>query len=54
MLKEALRVLDNDGEFVFLDLFLDEKIFGKNDEFFKAIESLGVSQIKVEKLENII
>ena len=54
VLKEALRVLDNNGEFVFLDLFLDEKIFGKNDEFFKAIDSLGVSEIKVEKLENII
>lgn len=54
VLKEALRVLDNNGEFVFLDLFLDEKIFGENNDFFKAIDSLGVSEIKVEKLENII
>ena len=54
VLKEALRVLKRDGEFVFLDLFLDEKIFGKNDEFFNRISSLGISEIKVEKLENII
>ncbi|MEN2258789.1 class I SAM-dependent methyltransferase [Paraclostridium benzoelyticum] len=54
VLKEALRVLKKDGEFVFLDLFLDEKIFGENDEFFNRIRSLGISEIKVEKLENII
>ncbi|MCR1876937.1 hypothetical protein NSA45_13770 [Paraclostridium bifermentans] len=53
-MKEALRVLKKDGEFVFLDLFLDEKIFGKNDEFFNRISSLGISEIKVEKLEDII
>ncbi|ELC8442578.1 class I SAM-dependent methyltransferase [Clostridium perfringens] len=54
VLQEALRVIKKDGEFVFLDLFLDEKIFGKQEEFFNAINSLGVSEIKVEKLENII
>lgn len=27
-MKEALRVLKPGGEFVFLDLFMDEKIFG--------------------------
>ncbi len=54
VLKEALRVLKNNGEFIFLDLFLDERIFGNNIEFFKDINSLGVSEVKVEKLESII
>ena len=52
--KEALRVIKENGEFVFLDLFLDENIFGKNDEFFNTINLLGISDIKVEKLEDII
>ncbi|WP_373598699.1 class I SAM-dependent methyltransferase [Paraclostridium bifermentans] len=54
VLKEALRVLNRNGEFVFLDLFQDEKIFGKNEEFLNTINSLGISEVKVEKLENII
>nr|WP_250673342.1 class I SAM-dependent methyltransferase [Paeniclostridium ghonii]MCM0165471.1 class I SAM-dependent methyltransferase [Paeniclostridium ghonii] len=54
VLKEALKVLNKGGQFVFLDLFLDEKIFGKNEEFFKAIDSLEIIEVKVEKLENII
>lgn len=52
--KEALRVIKKNGEFIFLDLFLDENVFGKNDEFFHTINSLGVSTIKIEKLEDII
>lgn len=52
--KEALRVIKKNGEFIFLDLFLDENVFGKNDEFFPTINSLGVSSIKIEKLEDII
>jgi ubiquinone/menaquinone biosynthesis C-methylase UbiE len=54
VLKEAIRVLKKDGEFVFLDLFFDKKIFGKKDEFFKAIDSLGILEIRVEKLKDII
>lgn len=50
VLKEALRVLKRDGEFV----FLDEKIFGKNEDFLNTINSLEISEVKVEKLENII
>lgn len=52
--KESLRVIKKNGEFIFLDLFLDENVFGKNDEFFHTINSLGISSIKIEKLENII
>ena len=52
--KEALRVLKKEGEFVFLDLFLDEKIFGNNNKFFYEINSIGLSEVKVEKLKDII
>lgn len=52
--KEALRVLKKEGEFVFLDLFLDEKIFGNNNKFFYEIDSIGLSEVKVEKLKDII
>lgn len=54
VLNEALRVIKKGGEFVFLDLFLDENIFGKNDKFFKEINSFRLSEIKIERLENII
>lgn len=50
--KEALRVLKKDGEFIFLDLFLDEKIFG--NKFFNEIYSIGLSEVKVEKVKDVI
>lgn len=52
--KEALRVLKKDGEFIFLDLFLDEKIFGNNNKFFNEIDSIGLSEVKVEKIKDVI
>ena len=54
VLNEALKVLNKGGQFVFLDLFLDEKIFGNSEEFFRNIDSLEISEVIVEKLENII
>lgn len=54
ILKEALRVIKKDGQFIFLDLFLDEKIYGNHIEFLNGINSLGLSEVKIEKLENII
>ena len=53
VLKEAFRVLKEGGEFVFLDLFLDEKIFGKSDELLKEIKSAGISEVKIEKIKDI-
>lgn len=54
VIKEALRVLKKDGEFIFLDLFLDEKIFGKSNKFYNEINSIGLSEIKVEKIKDVI
>jgi ubiquinone/menaquinone biosynthesis C-methylase UbiE len=38
VIKEALRVLKPGGEFVFLDLFKDEKIFGDKMELLKDLK----------------
>lgn len=54
VLKEALRVMKQDGEFVFLDLFHDKKVFGEYVDFLNAIKTLGISEINVEKLEDMI
>lgn len=54
VVKEGLRVLKKDGQFIFLDLFLDEKTFGSNAEFLNKISSMGVSNLKIEKLKDCI
>ncbi|MGL4572857.1 MAG: class I SAM-dependent methyltransferase [Clostridium sp.] len=54
VVKEALRVLKKGGEFVFLDLFHDEKIFGDNNKFFNDISSLELEKVMFEKIENVI
>ena len=54
VIKEALRVLKKDGQFVFLDLFLDENKFGTYNEFVHFFKAMEVSTIKIEKLNAII
>lgn len=54
VMKEALRVLKPGGEFVFLDLFMDEKIFGNEKELFHSLENLGVSDLKSDKLDEVM
>ncbi|MEG2110125.1 MAG: class I SAM-dependent methyltransferase [Clostridium sp.] len=54
LIKESLRVLKKGGEFVFLDLFRDEKIFGDNNKFFNGIDSLGLEELRVENIEDVI
>lgn len=51
VLKEALRVLKKDGEFIFLDLFLDEKVFGKSNSFFMKLIQLGFLRLKLKRLK---
>ena len=51
LLCEALRVLKHGGEFIFLDLFGSEKVFGKLDAL---IESLDVSTIEANRLGEVI
>ncbi|MBE7121715.1 class I SAM-dependent methyltransferase [Bacillus cereus] len=50
VIKEALRVLKPGGEFVFIDLFMDEKIFGNEKELLNDLEKLGVSELNSNEL----
>ena len=51
LLREALRVLKHGGEFVFMDLFESEKVFGNLDAL---TASLDVTKIKTERLDKMI
>ncbi len=54
VIEEALRVLKPGGVFVFLDLFMDEKIFGDEKELIKAIKKKGISELNSYKLAEVI
>ncbi|MGG3466326.1 class I SAM-dependent methyltransferase [Neobacillus pocheonensis] len=54
VMKEALRVLKPGGKFVFLDLFRDEKIFGKEKDLLITLKKHGVSELKSYKLAKVI
>lgn len=50
VLKEALRVLKPSGEFIFLDLFADEKIFGDQKKLLNDLRKNGISEWESYKL----
>ena len=50
VIKEALRVLRNNGNFVFIDLFKDEKIFGDLNSLIESIKNIGVSKVEITEL----
>ncbi|MBT2201922.1 methyltransferase domain-containing protein [Bacillus thuringiensis] len=50
LIKEAIRALKPGGEFIFLDLFMDEKIFGDTEEFLNNLEKLDISKLNSYKL----
>lgn len=54
VMKEALRVLKPGGDFVFLDLFMDEKIFGNEKDFFITLKEHGVSELESYKLAKVM
>jgi ubiquinone/menaquinone biosynthesis C-methylase UbiE len=49
VIKEALRVLETGGVFVFHDLFFDEKIYGDQEKMLEELRALGLSEISMEK-----
>ncbi|MEH7348477.1 class I SAM-dependent methyltransferase [Gottfriedia acidiceleris] len=54
VIKEALRVLKPGGKFVFLDLFMDEKIFGDENELLNDLKKYGISELNSSKLDKEI
>nr|WP_257150005.1 hypothetical protein [Bacillus cereus] len=50
VIKEALRVLKPGGECVFLDLFMDEKMFGEKKELLNILKEYDVSEVNGYKL----
>ncbi len=46
LLKEALRVLRNDGKFVLQDLFLFEAVYGDTSDLTAWMQELGLKSVK--------
>lgn len=49
VIKEALRVLKKGGRFVFQDLLLSKKLYGKPDDLVRYMEDLGVEDVSFVK-----
>jgi ubiquinone/menaquinone biosynthesis C-methylase UbiE len=54
VIREALRVVKPGGEFVFMDLFKDEKTFRDINELLAVLKRDGVSHIQAHALEETI
>jgi ubiquinone/menaquinone biosynthesis C-methylase UbiE len=46
LVREALRVVKKGGKFVFQDLFLWKRLYGKNDELIETIRSWGIKEVE--------
>jgi SAM-dependent methyltransferase len=46
VIKEALRVVKKGGKFVFQDLFLEKRIFGKPEDLLNTIKGWGVENVE--------
>jgi ubiquinone/menaquinone biosynthesis C-methylase UbiE len=44
LLREALRVVKKGGHFIFQDLFLWKRIYGKPDELLETVRSWGIKK----------
>jgi SAM-dependent methyltransferase len=47
VLKEALRVVKPGGHFVFQDLFLVSRLYGKPDELLETVRSWGIQDVRL-------
>jgi ubiquinone/menaquinone biosynthesis C-methylase UbiE len=54
VLQEAFRVLSPGGVFVFMDLFMDNHIYGNYSNFLNEVKKLGLSELKAVKLDTLI
>jgi SAM-dependent methyltransferase len=49
VIREALRVVKKGGRFVFQDLFLMSRIYGRTDALVETVRSLGISKVEFVK-----
>jgi ubiquinone/menaquinone biosynthesis C-methylase UbiE len=49
VIRETLRVVKKGGRFVFQDLFLMRRIYGKTDDLLATVRSLGITKVKFVK-----
>ncbi|WP_080904746.1 class I SAM-dependent methyltransferase [Parabacteroides sp. Marseille-P3160] len=54
VIKEALRVLKKGGQFVFQDLLLSEKLYGKPNDLVRYVKDLSVESVSLEKAKEQI
>jgi SAM-dependent methyltransferase len=54
LVKEALRVLQPGGRFAFVDMFYDFKYYGDVSEFESFLRGVGLSQVTVKPLRQVI
>jgi len=54
VIKEALRVLKEGGQFVFQDLLLSRKLYGNAEELIRYIKDLGIENVSLIKTKEQI
>ena len=54
VISEAIRVLKEGGNFVFIDLFKDQSIFGSLGELENSIKNLGISEFHLQDLSSVV
>jgi len=54
VIKEALRVVKQDGVFVFIDIFLDEKKYGGYNELQYKLKDLDIAEFSMIRLDEMI
>jgi len=47
LIREALRVLKKDGKFVFQDLFLWSRLYGRPEELLDTLRNWGIKDVKM-------
>jgi len=49
VIREALRVVKKGGRFIFQDLFLLRRVYGRTDDLITAIRSMGITRVEFVK-----
>jgi ubiquinone/menaquinone biosynthesis C-methylase UbiE len=54
VVREALRVLQPNGRFAFVDYFYDSRHYGQSAEFETFLRSLGLAKIEFKRLSDVL